>query len=88
MLFKRIKSIITVNFGKPYIEVRTLKCNVGSTERIIRIIVGIIIVSAGIGYRSWWGLVGLAPITTGIIGWCPVSQLLGVSTCYENKVKR
>jgi hypothetical protein len=64
-----------------------LKCNVGPTERMIRIIAGMVILIFGLTYRNWWGLIGIAPITTGLIGWCPVSQLLGVSTCEKNKEK-
>jgi hypothetical protein len=64
-----------------------LKCNVGSTEKVIRIILGTVIVLVGMLYRSWWGLIGLAPIITGAIGWCPLSQLLGVSTCEKKQIK-
>lgn len=58
-----------------------MKCNVGPTEKVIRITAGTIIVLVGLFFRSWWGLLGFAPIITGLIGWCPVSQILGVSTC-------
>ncbi len=58
-----------------------MKCNVGPTEKIIRITAGTIIVLGGLVFSSWWGLVGFAPIITGLIGWCPVSKILGVSTC-------
>jgi hypothetical protein len=63
-----------------------LKCNVGPTERVIRMIAGTVILLFGLAYRSWWGLIGLAPLITGIIGWCPASRLLGISTC-ENEEK-
>lgn len=58
-----------------------MKCNVGRTEQAIRITLGVVIVLAGIYYKSWWGLIGLLPITTGIIRYCPLSAVLGVSTC-------
>lgn len=58
-----------------------MKCNVGRTEQIIRICLGIVIILAGIYYKSWWGLIGLLPIITGAIRYCPLSAVLGVSTC-------
>lgn len=58
-----------------------MKCNVGKTEQWIRIGAGIIIVGMGIYYSSWWGLIGIVPIITGSTRYCPVSALLGVSTC-------
>lgn len=58
-----------------------MKCNVGSTERVIRIVVGAIILLLGLYYRSWWGIIGLGPIVTGAIRYCPISALLGISTC-------
>lgn len=56
-----------------------MKKNVGTIDRSIRIITGLIflwLAAAG----SIWGLIGLLPLLTGIIGWCPPYQLLGVST--------
>ena len=50
-----------------------MKCNVGKTEQIIRIVIGIVIVLLGVYFRSWWGLIGLVPIITGSIRYCPVS---------------
>lgn len=58
-----------------------MKCNVGQTEQIARIMIGIFIVLIGINSKSWWGLIGIAPIITGTIRYCPVSDVLGVSTC-------
>lgn len=58
-----------------------MKCNVGKSEQAIRIGFGILLVLAGLYYNSWWGLFGLLPITTGLIRYCPVSDILGVSTC-------
>ncbi|REE91509.1 Protein of unknown function (DUF2892) [Paenibacillus taihuensis] len=60
-----------------------MKCNVGKTEQVIRISIGTIIVLVGIYYKSWWGLIGIAPIITGTIRYCPVSAVLGVSTCKQ-----
>jgi Protein of unknown function (DUF2892). len=58
-----------------------MKCNVGKTEQIVRILIGAAIVLLGLYFKSWWGLIGLAPIITGAIQYCPVSDALGISTC-------
>ena len=55
--------------------------NVGSTDRAIRIVAGIAILALGIATRSWWGLVGLLPLVTGLVRWCPAYAPLGLSTC-------
>jgi hypothetical protein len=60
-----------------------MKCNVGSTEGKIRIVLGSVILLLGVVFKSWWGLIGIAPIITGSIGWCPVSVILGINTCKE-----
>ena len=56
------------------------KCNVGKTERVFRIIAGLAIAAVGVFYQSWWGAVGLIPLITGAIGWCPIYAPLGIST--------
>lgn len=58
-----------------------MKCNVGETEQIVRIVIGVAIILLGVYFRTWWGLIGLAPLITGLIRYCPVSDLLGISTC-------
>ena len=55
--------------------------NVGSADRIARIVLGIAILVAGAALESWWGLVGLVPFATGLIGWCPAYLPFGISTC-------
>ena len=58
-----------------------MKQNVGSTERAIRIALGLAIVGAGVMYGNWWGAVGAVLVVTGLIGWCPPYAVMGVSTC-------
>ena len=55
--------------------------NVGGIDRNLRIIVGIAIIAAGVVYESWWGAVGLIPITTALLGWCPPYAILGMNSC-------
>jgi hypothetical protein len=56
--------------------------NVGSLDRTIRIIAGLVLLSLTvIGPKSLWGLVGIVPLVTALVGWCPAYTLLGVRTC-------
>ena len=56
--------------------------NVGNTERAIRIGSGLIlVVLAASGTVGLWGYLGLLPMVTGAIGWCPPYAMLGINTC-------
>ncbi len=56
--------------------------NIGNIERVIRIAVGLFVLSLTIiGPQSLWGLLGLVPLLTGLIGWCPPYAIFGISTC-------
>lgn len=61
-----------------------MKKNVGKTDKTIRIILGVLIGAAGIYFSTWWGLIGLIPLLTGIFGTCGLYSLFGVSTCKVN----
>lgn len=58
-----------------------MKINVGSTERMLRIIAGIIIIGIGVYYQSWWGVIGVVPLLTGLFRFCPLYSMLGMNTC-------
>jgi len=59
-----------------------MKINESSLERVIRVIAGLIILSlVFVGPQSWWGLIGLVFVVTGLVGNCPVYSILGISTC-------
>ena len=56
--------------------------NIGTIERAIRAIVGIGLISlVFIGPQTVWGWIGVVPLATAIIGWCPPYALLGINTC-------
>ena len=57
-----------------------MKCNVGTIDRLMRIIVGLIIAILGIWFDSWWGLVGIVPLATGIFKVCPLYMPFKIST--------
>jgi hypothetical protein len=58
-----------------------MKCNVGKTDKIIRYAIGAIIIIVGFAQNSWWGLIGLVPIITAFIGYCPLYVPFGTNTC-------
>jgi len=62
-----------------------MKKNVGKTDQVIRIILGLIIGALGIYFKSWLGLIGLVPLLTGIFGTCGLYSLFGISTCSVKK---
>lgn len=57
-----------------------MKQNMGSTDRIIRAIVGVAILAAGYYFKSWWGLIGLIPLGTAFVSFCPAYLPFGLST--------
>lgn len=52
----------------------------GKTDRIIRSIVGIAVIAAGVYFQSWWGAIGIIPVGTALIGWCPAYLPFGISS--------
>jgi len=60
--------------------------NVGGMDRVLRIAAGALLLALGaFGPLGWWGLVGLVPLATGLMRWCPAYTLLGVNTCPMGK---
>lgn len=60
-----------------------MKTNVGTADRVIRIVVGLALLSLVFLLESnarWWGLVGLVPLVTGLIGWCLLYIPFGIDT--------
>lgn len=58
-----------------------MKKNVGSLDRVLRWVIGSVIIALGILFQSWWGLLGILLLLTGSIGWCPLYLPFGLSTC-------
>ena len=61
-----------------------MKANVGGIDKALRIIGGIVLLALFFGLEGnarWLGLIGLVPLLTGLIGWCPAYALIGVKTC-------
>lgn len=64
-----------------------MKANEGKMDRILRVVAGLVLLSLTVvGPQSMWGLVGLVPLLTGLVGFCPLYTVLGINTCpIENK---
>ncbi|OUD15007.1 YgaP family membrane protein [Thioflexithrix psekupsensis] len=58
-----------------------MKANVGMVDRVIRAVVGVAIIAAGVYYQNWLGAIGIVPLATAAIGFCPAYLPLGLSTC-------
>ncbi|MDP4266689.1 MAG: DUF2892 domain-containing protein [Bacteroidota bacterium] len=65
-----------------------MKTNIGAKDKTLRILFGILIVGVGVFYNNWWGLVGLIPIITAVIGWCPLYALLGINSLSKEELKK
>jgi hypothetical protein len=57
-----------------------MKPNVGGIDRILRFIAGLAILGAGYYFKSWWGLVGLGPLVTAFVRFCPGYLPFGLNT--------
>ena len=59
-----------------------MPCNEGKTDRLLRVVVGLILIAlVFVGPQTNWGWIGLVPLLTGIFGYCPAYSLLGINTC-------
>jgi Inner membrane protein YgaP-like, transmembrane domain len=60
--------------------------NIGTVDRVIRTVVGVALLTqafAGPLGPAWWGWIGIVPLATVLLGWCPAYSLIGVRTCRE-----
>ena len=59
-----------------------MKKNVGGIDRTLRIVLGLVLIGlAATGTVGLWGYIGVVPLLTGLVGWCPPYSLLGCNTC-------
>ena len=60
--------------------------NEGNVDRAIRVIAGLALIGLALsGTIGVWGWLGVVPLATGAIGWCPLYSVLGLNTCPVNK---
>lgn len=59
-----------------------MKSNVGGIDKVARIVIGAGLVGAtAAGILPAWGYIGIVPLVTGLMGWCPLYRLIGLNTC-------
>ena len=56
--------------------------NEGTIDRALRVIVGLVLIALVlVGPQTAWGWIGLVPLLTGLVGYCPLYRIFGLSTC-------
>ena len=58
-----------------------MKSNVGGIDKTLRLIAGIAIIGAGVYYQNWWGAIGIIPLGTALLNFCPFYPIIGINTC-------
>lgn len=64
-----------------------MKKNMGTTDKTIRIVIGLFLIVLGIFGSKIWIIIGLLPLITGLVNYCPLYTLLGISTSKEKTTK-
>jgi hypothetical protein len=65
-----------------------MQTNVGTIDRLVRVIIGVVLLAAVFaveGSARWFGLIGIVPLVTALLRWCPLYTLLGLNTCPVNR---
>jgi hypothetical protein len=62
-----------------------MKTNVGNVDKVVRIIAGLAIIGWGVAASNWLGAIGIIPLATALLGFCPAYSLIGVNTCGTRK---
>jgi hypothetical protein len=59
-----------------------MKTNEGTIDRALRVIAGLVLIGLTLtGNIGVWGWIGVVPLATGALGWCPLYSMLGLNTC-------
>lgn len=58
-----------------------MKSNEGTTDRALRIFVGVLLLGLALSGTTAWGWIGVVPLLTGLAGFCPLYTALGIDTC-------
>lgn len=70
----------------PWVKEIIMSSNVGGIDRFARIIIGLVLIGLTLnGNIGVWGWLGIVPLATGAIGWCPPYAMFGFSTCAMKK---
>ena len=62
-----------------------MQANVGKVDKILRMVIGLGLISlVFVGPQTPWGWIGIIPLATALIGWCPLYKIIGVNTCKKS----
>lgn len=60
--------------------------NAGTLDRVLRVVAGVVLIALTLtGTIGAWGWIGIVPLATGAVGWCPLYRVLGIRTCPAKK---
>ena len=63
-----------------------MNINEGTIDRVVRVVIGIgLLALVFVGPKTWLGLIGLVPLVTGIVGFCPLYRVIGIRTCAAHR---
>jgi hypothetical protein len=65
----------------PSLEEKDMKANVGGIDKVVRIVVGVALLAWALLGGPAWAWIGVLPLATGLVNWCPAYSLLGMNTC-------
>ncbi|MCU0798954.1 MAG: DUF2892 domain-containing protein [Candidatus Thermoplasmatota archaeon] len=62
-----------------------IKKNMGAVDRIVRLVIGIVLVAVGLLTPYWWiALISIVPFATAVFSFCPLYSLIGIRTCKKD----
>jgi len=68
--------------GQPGTEEDDMAANVGGLDRTLRVVAGLVLIGlAATGTVGMWGYIGVVPLLTALVGYCPAYSLVGLNTC-------
>lgn len=80
-----MQSTYPVDSNNPSKELK-MKCNAGMIDRALRVIAGLVLIAlAATSTIGVWGWIGVVPLLTGIVGFCPAYAIFGMNTCSTKK---
>lgn len=62
-----------------------MKTNVGSIDKVVRVVAGAAAIGWGVYAQNWLGAIGIIPLVTAALGSCPLYTILGINSCPLNK---
>ncbi len=80
---KKLTEVIQYNFHnikQKEVNVMILKKNIGYLDSILRVFGGALIVAFGLYFNSYWGFIGLIPVVSGAVSFCPIYKILNTTT--------